>query len=1117
MLLYVFFLFLSIKILAINGGCKPLRGLKINENPYHPDLLSFKDSNILEGYGAPIILPIDPVTCLQNETNCSILFSKSISFNISSSFNVLLGNSKSVLVDVLNKTFDELTPIESVIKYFEKALIIQDYSPSNTISSQFLNSENKEFSTMKNLIDSFGSANKSEIENYFMNNNYSKYFTVRINEEFSREVEPNSCKLAVCLPHVQVIPIPCYNSTLDHYYVEFIMLGGNSTDICKYELINCSENVHLKEFPNTHEKESSNTFKFGEYGEPVLFDKISENRKFSLQLTEEGVLILKRRNKRVWDNRMGFFKGYKIRVRINEKGHLIEEVQGLFSKFAPQYRVNDWVTVWSSAPINHNVTIGLPNFESNEVSYKLVIEDNGELNLYDALGVTIWSATKPEAKHKDGYKFPEFYLVPTNFLTPIDSDAHNSLNNAIRIRNDSILNSLDRGCKFLESNEALMSPNKRFLMILEASGNMIIKDGYRTMWETNTANKPFAKAPYKLVLNPTGNIMILDSNLIIIWLSNEFDEILNSTRPYQLEILDEGMLVVRDKLKKIVWDSWPTHRSPVNLKIFTKIEYRFVQCYGKPPKVKKNLFSNSDNVLLQNEILISPNKNWELLILDKKALVLRSTDNNKIIYKSDVEIKMLILTKSSQLLLLCSKNITLWSSHYPDATSKNAVYQLDIANTGNVLVKDMELNETLWSFPKYVADSFNEEFESELIDSNIWNESNEFYIKNGYLVIRSGSSAKIDTNRKYDFVFGNILWKAKSIDGTSFILDSYNATSKQMFYLNNTQNKIIFGVTNGKHKIEAEFENESELFHVFNLIWEPNFIEFYIDGFQVLKTCDEEKIPKSNLFISIVASSGLTKNVPFLDYFKINGFIAKDRLETSMDVYQHRKLENHFKEFEVKSIGECWSICDKTSECEAISFTPNKCNLFDSNYTIKSESNWVTYAKTCEIGNMPVSKYNLKLLNNPILELNLNSTFDCQKNCEKFSGCVGISFKDGKCFLFDLKHELSKENGWLSRTPKILNLLDFKSYDNLIFKNNPLAVVHANNSKLCWQSCLEYFNCISASLNVNGTCYLFQSDFEYVKSFNWTSLTLKAIDLSSFEKLKEIEFDGQNNSDIIYF
>ncbi len=76
---------------------------------------------------------------------------------------------------------------------------------------------------------------------------------------------------------------------------------------------------------------------------------------------------------------MGFFESHDVRVRINEKGHLVQEATNITQTPVGTYREDEWITVWSSAPVNHNVTIGMPNI--NNKVYKLIVSDSGSLNL----------------------------------------------------------------------------------------------------------------------------------------------------------------------------------------------------------------------------------------------------------------------------------------------------------------------------------------------------------------------------------------------------------------------------------------------------------------------------------------------------------------------------------------------------------------------------------------------------------------------------------------------------------------------------------------------------------------------------------------------------------------
>ena len=303
---------------------------------------------------------------------------------------------------------------------------------------------------------------------------------------------------------------------------------------CANSLIDCSErlNPHLFQLDND-ELENSNIQNSLKWGQILTAGNqlISKTNMYILKLNLNGALTLTQGQTKIWSNEMGIFINEtkqtehinNIRVRINEKGHLVEEVKGrlLFSNFNNNtYRSNEWVVVWSSAPIHHNVTIGIFKTPDNHKSYRMVLEESGNLMLYDAVGALIW-CSESKCNHRFGYQFPEVYLVPTNMITPfIENDKHNSIDSNVYRANKSSIQSLSKkNCDsaFLMSNEAIVSPNGRFKLILEESGNLIIKDEYRTMWESSSGFLPFAEGPFQLILSPFGYLHVLDKNKLIVW------------------------------------------------------------------------------------------------------------------------------------------------------------------------------------------------------------------------------------------------------------------------------------------------------------------------------------------------------------------------------------------------------------------------------------------------------------------------------------------------------------------------------------------------------------------------------------------------------------------------
>jgi len=298
------------------------------------------------------------------------------------------------------------------------------------------------------------------------------------------------------------VPYECIgedDETHDIVHTEVMAINPNFDSKCSFVLVDCKEKNNPGFFINDNtEIQYPNEESIIEYGEHIYKDSNdnieilkSKNSRYKLILKNDGNLVIKLHSQVIWENKMNYFVDHPVRLRINEKGHLVKEAKDLFKDTLQDYRRDEWITVWSSAPINHNVTIGIPNF--NGKIYKLILSDTGSLNMYDSVGTLIWCSDKT-CKHRLGYKFPEFYLVPTDFVTPEDKDAHNKLNQKINFIKDSFMMSLDynfNSCHTLNSinHSGIISNNKRFKLILEENGNLIIKDNTRTMWESSSGNK----------------------------------------------------------------------------------------------------------------------------------------------------------------------------------------------------------------------------------------------------------------------------------------------------------------------------------------------------------------------------------------------------------------------------------------------------------------------------------------------------------------------------------------------------------------------------------------------------------------------------------------------------
>jgi hypothetical protein len=337
----------------------------------------------------------------------------------------------------------------------------------------------------------------------------------------------------------------------------------------------------------------------------------------------------------------------------------------------------------SSVPIHQNVTIGIFKSPDNQKSYKLVLEDSGDLNLYDAIGALIWCGVDPKCKHRFGYKFPEMYLVPINIITPwVENDRHNSISSLIKKVNITSLHSLDSNCNStLFNNQAIVSPNGRFKLVLEYSGNLIIKDNYRTMWESASGFLPYAEAPMQLVLSATGNLLILDKNMLIVWSSvNDF---LNASNPFKMELLDTGVLTVSDKNKLVVWESSPIRNLSFGNTFFIKMKYRFKKCHLDDPerqKVVKELKSNGRNSLENGERLESENGTYFLEIKEYLIYV------NKI--KTNVNTTSIIISDNGDLIIFNNLKPS-WKSN---SRGPNSIYTVFLSESGVLYIKNLRNN-----------------------------------------------------------------------------------------------------------------------------------------------------------------------------------------------------------------------------------------------------------------------------------------------------------------------------------------------------------------------------------------------------------------------------------------
>ncbi|KAJ3330378.1 Structural maintenance of chromosomes protein 3 [Blyttiomyces sp. JEL0837] len=269
-----------------------------------------------------------------------------------------------------------------------------------------------------------------------------------------------------------------------------------------------------------------------------------------------------------------------VRLLINDLGHMLIQADNMFNNIGvtpynytyydtdKRQNVTDtFVTLWSNVPKHMMVQVGI-----KKTGYTLILEEfpatsgtTWNLVLYDGGGSKIWCATSAGCNWSGstGYRFPRSYLLPTDFPTdavdPQQDDAsypHNYLNPAynLTVINPAIHISENQRCgPILTSGQGITSPNGRFKLILDWSGNLIFKDGVRTMWETLTSNVHFAQPPYQLQLSNRGSLYVTDKWGGLIVTSLVQTSIVRNSR---LNITDQGELQIFGTDGRQIWTSF---------------------------------------------------------------------------------------------------------------------------------------------------------------------------------------------------------------------------------------------------------------------------------------------------------------------------------------------------------------------------------------------------------------------------------------------------------------------------------------------------------------------------------------------------------------------------------
>ncbi|GAV02186.1 hypothetical protein RvY_12782 [Ramazzottius varieornatus] len=162
---------------------------------------------------------------------------------------------------------------------------------------------------------------------------------------------------------------------------------------------------------------------------------------------------------------------------------------------------------------------------------------------------------------------------------------------------------------------------------------------------------------------------------------------------------------------------------------------------------------------------------------------------------------------------------------------------------------------------------------------------------------RSYTSGRVDTQNKFNFLYGEVEWKAKLPRGTGIWpalwllqwqcppatpcttwppeIDVMEARGDQP---NKVTTTLHYGraPNNGDDTKEIWGIDFTADFHTYKVIWDPNQVTFFIDGREVYKITDKTHIPKEEMYLIMnVAVGGWysgspSNSTPFPTHFIID-------------------------------------------------------------------------------------------------------------------------------------------------------------------------------------------------------------------------------------------------------
>lgn len=231
--------------------------------------------------------------------------------------------------------------------------------------------------------------------------------------------------------------------------------------------------------------------------------------------------------------------------------------------------------------------------------------------------------------------------------------------------------------KPLMPNKSLTSPNGKYTLLCE-NGNLVLKDGDKEIWQSETTGMARGGGIVKLLNDGTLTLMSADDK-VAYW-SNSKDKN-DALCPCKLKVTNKREAMVVDKEGKEIWS---THTGQI------------ADEKGSTGKA----YLSMNEILESDKQILSDNKHYRLINQKDGNIVIYDSNNKAKWYTStnrDHELKRVIMQSDGNLVVY-SKGTekAVWSSNTPNSKVKSTPpYTAVLTNKGILEVRDND-NKVLW-------------------------------------------------------------------------------------------------------------------------------------------------------------------------------------------------------------------------------------------------------------------------------------------------------------------------------------------------------------------------------------------------------------------------------------